>query len=60
MTYQVAPPERPGLADRLRNLIGGPRSAGVTAPVRPREEPPAPVEEPPAPAEEQPPVHEED
>ena len=34
---EAPPPERPGLTDRLRNLIGGPRSAGVTAPVRPRD-----------------------
>jgi acetyl-CoA carboxylase carboxyl transferase alpha subunit len=68
VTYKIAPPERPGLADRLRNLIGGPRSAGVTAPVRPREGPPvlaedeSPVEaeeKPPVPAEEQPPVQQE-
>ncbi len=52
-TVELPPPERPGLADRLRNLIGGPRSAGVTAPIRPRTEPSAP-------AQEQPPVHEED
>ncbi len=41
-TAEAPPPERPGLADRLRHLIGGPRSAGVTAPVRPRPEPEVP------------------
>jgi len=40
-TVEVPPPERPGLADRLRNLIGGPRVAtGSPAPVRPADEPP--------------------
>ena len=40
-TVEVPPPERPGLADRLRNLIGGPRVAtGSPAPVRPPDEPP--------------------
>jgi acetyl-CoA carboxylase carboxyl transferase subunit alpha len=40
-TVEVPPPERPGLADRLRNLIGGPRSAmGNPAPGRPLDEPP--------------------
>ena len=52
-TVEVPPPERPGLADRLRNLIGGPRSAGVTAPVRPRAEPDAPAPEEPAADEEE-------
>ena len=40
-TVEVPPPERPGLADRLRNLIGGPRvPTGSLAPVRPPDEPP--------------------
>jgi len=40
-TVEVPPPERPGLADRLRNLIGGPRVAtGSPAPGRPAAEPP--------------------
>jgi len=40
-TAEVPPPERPGLADRLRNLIAGPRAAiGTPAPGRPHDEPP--------------------
>ncbi len=40
-TVEVPPLERPGLADRLRNLIGGPRvPTGNPAPVRPPDEPP--------------------
>ena len=40
-TVEVPPPERPGLADRLRNLIGGPRvPTGSLAPVRPPDESP--------------------
>ena len=38
---EVPPPERPGLADRLRNLIGGTRVAtGNPPPGRPHDEPP--------------------
>jgi acetyl-CoA carboxylase carboxyl transferase alpha subunit len=40
-TAEVPPPERPGLADRLRNLIAGPRAAiGTPPPGRPHDEPP--------------------
>ncbi len=42
----VPPPERPGLADRLRNLIGGTRVAtGNPAPGRPHDEPPVEEED---------------
>jgi acetyl-CoA carboxylase carboxyl transferase subunit alpha len=43
-TAEVPPPERPGLADRLRNLIAGPRAA-VVVPVPAPE--PGPLDEPP-------------
>jgi acetyl-CoA carboxylase carboxyl transferase subunit alpha len=42
-TAEVPPPERPGLADRLRNLIGAPRIGGGSpgsAPGRPGDVPP--------------------
>ncbi len=40
-TVEVPPPERPGLADRLRNLIGGTRvPTGNPAPGPPPDEPP--------------------
>ena len=43
---EVPPPERPGLADRLRNLIGGTRAAaGNPAPGRPHDEPPVDEED---------------
>ena len=40
-TAEVPPPERPGLADRLRNFIGGSRAAmGLPPPARPSDESP--------------------
>ena len=44
-TAEVPPLERPGLADRLRNLIGVPRPGGPAGPGRPGDAPQAAPEE---------------
>jgi acetyl-CoA carboxylase carboxyl transferase subunit alpha len=45
-TAEVPPPERPGLTDRLRNLIGVPRPGGTVGPGRPGDgSQPAPEED---------------